>query len=238
MGEAPTELTAQGPVDDIAAGHVAEAPPEASARQAPRDADRTRGNILAAAAVEFASKGLAGARVDAIAEASGANKRMIYYYFSSKEGLYIAVLERAYAQMRDSERALALDHLEPFDGIRRLVEFKFDYFVENPVVISLLNGENMQGGAYLKRTDQIADMHASLVDTIGALLKRGEASGTMRGGVDPLHLYISISALSYFYFSNAPTLSTVFGRKLATPAENRLRRKHAVEVILAYLRAA
>jgi TetR/AcrR family transcriptional regulator len=201
-----------------------------------RDADKTRLKILGAAAAEFAQKGLAGARVDAIAHASGANKRMIYYYFTSKDGLYTAVLERAYADMRDAERALALDHLEPFDGIRKLVEFKFDYFVENPTTISLLNGENMLGAAYLKKSDRMRDMHASLVQTIKGLLERGERIGTMRRGVDPLHLYISISALSYFYFSNAHTLSTAFGRQLATPTENALRRKHAVDVIMAFLK--
>jgi TetR/AcrR family transcriptional regulator len=207
------------------------------AKQPPRDADKTRLKILSAAAAEFAQKGLAGARVDAIAEASGANKRMIYYYFASKEGLYSAVLERAYTDMRDAERALALEHLEPFEGVRKLVEFKFDYFVENPTTIALLNGENMLDAAYLKRSEHMTDMHASLVRTIDGLLKRGVRGGRMRRGVDPLHLYISISALSYFYFSNASTLSTAFGRKLATPAENRLRRKHAVDVILAYLKA-
>ena len=224
-----------------AAGQGSGASGEASAgsgtKQAGRDADKTRLKILAAAAAEFAQKGLAGARVDAIAEASGANKRMIYYYFTNKDGLYTAVLERAYKEMRDAEQALALDHLEPFEGIRRLVEFKFDYFVENPTTISLLNGENMLGAAYLKKSDRLRDMHVTLVETIKRLLARGESHGTMRRGVDPLHLYVSLSALSYFYFSNAPTLSTAFGRKLATAAENKLRRKHVVDVILAYLAA-
>ncbi|MFI5014954.1 MAG: TetR/AcrR family transcriptional regulator [Hyphomicrobiales bacterium] len=223
---------------EVGAAPHGNVPANPAAKQAQRDADKTRLRILTAAAAEFAQKGLAGARVDAIAEASGANKRMIYYYFGSKEGLYTAVLERAYTDMRDSERALALDHLEPFEGIRKLVEFKFDYFVENPTTISLLNGENMLDAEYLKtKSDRLTDMHASLVRTIDGLLKRGVRSGAMRRGVDPLHLYISISALSYFYFSNASTLSTAFGRKLATPAENKLRRRHAVEVILAYLKA-
>ncbi|SDR33907.1 transcriptional regulator, TetR family [Rhizobiales bacterium GAS113] len=242
MNEILSELPAAAVARKIgAAGRgsrpSAEAAAVSGAKQAPRDADKTRLKILAAAAAEFAEKGLAGARVDAIAEASGANKRMIYYYFSSKDGLYTAVLERAYTDMRDAERALALDHLEPFEGIRKLVEFKFDYFVENPTTISLLNGENMLGAAYLKKSDRLRDMHAILVRTIDGLLERGALNGTMRSGVDPLHLYISISALSYFYFSNAATLSTAFGRELATPAENAIRRKHAVDVILAFLKA-
>jgi TetR/AcrR family transcriptional regulator len=238
MNESLTEMPAARSAGKGATGKTTlHAPlPSPAGKQAPRDADKTRLKILAAAAAEFAQKGLAGARVDAIAQASGANKRMIYYYFTSKDGLYTAVLERAYADMRDAERALALDHLEPFEGIRKLVEFKFDYFVENPTTISLLNGENMLGAAYLKKSDRLRDMHASLVQTIKGLLERGERDRTMRRGVDPLHLYISISALSYFYFSNAHTLSTAFGRQLATPTENALRRKHAVDVIMAFLK--
>jgi AcrR family transcriptional regulator len=212
--------------------------PEARApRLALRDAEATRRRILSAAADEFAQKGFAGARVDAIAQASSANKRMIYYYFTSKEGLYTAVLERAYADMRESEKALALDHLEPLQALRRLAEFKFDYYVANPLIISLLNGENMLEAQYLKRSERLRAMHSALVETIAHILSRGVREGAIRRGVDPLHLYISLSALSYFYFSNAPTLSTAFGRKLATPAENRLRRKHVVEVVLAYLKA-
>jgi len=201
-----------------------------------RDAERTKAKILIAAAGEFARKGFAGARIDAIAAASGANKRMIYYYFTSKDGLYSAVLERAYEDMRASEAALALDHLDPIEAIRRLAEFKFDYYVANPTIIALLNGENMLEAHYLKRSERLREMHASLVGTIGRVLRRGVRQGLMRRGVDPLHLYVSLSALSYFYFSNAPTLSTAFGRKLATPKENKLRRKHVVEVILAYLK--
>ena len=208
-----------------------------TAKLAQRDAERTKANILAAAAREFAGKGFAGARVDAIAVASDANKRMIYYYFASKDGLYTAVLERAYEEMRESEARLALDHFEPKEAIRKLAEFKFDYYVANPEIIALLNGENMLEAHYLKRSAKLRNMHASLVATIERVLRRGSRRGVLRRGLDPVHLYVSLSALSYFYFSNAPTLSTAFGRKLATPAENKLRRKHVVDVILSYVRA-
>ncbi|MBV9066389.1 MAG: TetR family transcriptional regulator, partial [Methylobacteriaceae bacterium] len=126
-----------------------------AARPALRDAERTRRAILNAATAEFAENGLAGARVDKIAEVSGVNKRMLYYYFNSKDDLYLAVLEEAYTAMRASERELKLDHLEPLAAIRRLVEFKFDYFVENPAMIWLLNGENMLGAQHLKRSRRL-----------------------------------------------------------------------------------
>lgn len=200
-----------------------------------RDAERTRKSILDAATAEFAIKGLAGARVDRIAEVSGANKRMIYYYFHSKDDLYLAVLEEAYTAMRASERNLQLDGLKPVDAIRKLVEFKFDYFVANPSIIWLLNGENMLGAQHLKRSTRLTEMHVSLVRTLSGILATGAAEGTIRPGVDPLHLYISISGVSYFFFANTPTLTTAFGKDLNTPAARKARRAHVVEVILSYV---
>lgn len=200
-----------------------------------RNAERTRQAILAAATDEFAENGLAGGRVDRIAEVSGANKRMIYYYFRSKDDLYLAVLEAMYTAMRESERTLSLDHLAPLDALRTLVEFKFDFWVENPQLIWLLNGENMMRAQHLKRSTRLKEMHISLVRTIGAILDAGVANGTMRSGVDPLQLYISVSGLSYFFFSNGPTLSTAFGRELRSAAARKARRAHVMDVIMAYL---
>jgi TetR/AcrR family transcriptional regulator len=201
-----------------------------------RDAERTRRALLDAAEIEFAAKGLAGARVDVIAEEAAANKRMLYYYFGSKDDLYVAVLERAYGAMREREKALKLTDLEPLEAIKRLVEFKFDYYEENPRIIPLLAAENMNDGKYLRRSRRLRDMHLLLVDMLCDILAAGERQGVVRPGIDPFQLYVSISALSYFYFSNSSTLSTGFGRDLASTAERRMRRAHAVEVVLAYVK--
>ena len=202
-----------------------------------RDAERTRRAILDAAETEFADKGLAGARVDVIAEESCANKRMLYYYFGSKEDLYMAVLERAYGAMRERERELNFTNLEPLDAIRTLVEFKFDYYVAHPRIIPLLAAENMNGGKYLKRSRRLRDMHLSLIDMIRKVLALGERQGVIKPGIDPFQLYVSFSALRYFYFSNAATLSTAFGRELMSEAERKARRAHAVDVIVSYVKA-
>lgn len=201
-----------------------------------RDAERTQLTILAAGEDEFADKGLAGARVDAIAEQAGANKRMLYYYFGSKEDLYVAVLERAYGEMRQAENGLNLANLEPLDAIRRLVEFKFDYYRYHPRMIRLLAGENMQKATFLKRSRRLREMQNSLDIVLHAVLEAGEKKGLVKPGIDPLQLYISIAGLSYFYFSNAATLSTAFGRELMDTVELTARRAHAVEVILDYVR--
>lgn len=216
------------------------APVKAKAKAAPealRDAARTQQALLTAAEAEFAEKGLSGARVDIIAERSSTNKRMLYYYFGSKENLYLAVLERAYSAMRSAERALNLTELGPLDAIKALVEFKFDYFLKNPAIIALLSGENMLGAKFLKRSQQLDEMHISLIGILRKIIAAGEKQGLLKPGLDPLHLYISISALSYFYYANSATLTTVFGRNLASPAERKLRRAHAIEVILDYVRA-
>lgn len=202
-----------------------------------RDAERTRQALLAAAEVEFATKGLAGARVDVIAEQAAANKRMLYYYFGSKDDLYLAVLERAYGAMRETERELNLTNLEPLDAIKTLVEFKFDYCQSHQQIIALLAGENMLGAKHLKRSKRLRDMNLSLVDVIRAVLAAGEAKGEIRPGIDPLHLYISMSALSYFYFSNSATLSAAFERQLSSAEEQTLRRAHCVDVIMSYVTA-
>ncbi len=202
-----------------------------------RDAERTRRALLDAAEIEFAAKGLAGARVDVIAAESSANKRMLYYYFGSKDELYVAVLERAYGAMREREKELNLTHLEPLEAIQKLVEFKFDYYEENPRIIPLLAAENLQGGKYLKRSRRLRDMHMSLVDMLCKVIETGERKGVIRRGIDPFQLYVSMSALSYFYFSNSATLSAAFGRQLASTAEHKERRAHAVEVITSYVKA-
>lgn len=202
-----------------------------------RDAERTKRALLDAAEIEFAAKGLAGARVDVIAEEAAANKRMLYYYFGSKDDLYVAVLERAYGAMRVREKELKLTDLAPLEAIRRLVEFKFDYYVENPRIISLLAAENMNGGKYLKRSRRLRAMHLTLVDMLCEILTTGQSQGVIKPGVDPFQLYVSMSALSYFYFSNSATLSTGFGRDLTSDAERTARREHAVEVIISYVKA-
>src|SRR5262245_7998222 len=201
-----------------------------------RDPERTRAAILAAATVEFTTKGLKGARVDAIARRSGANKRMIYHYFSNKEGLYLAVLEAAYAAIRSAEIGLNVDDRDPVDGMRELVMFTWSYFIQHPEFLSLLATENLNRASYLKKSRRIRDLHSPLVGMISALLERGAKEGTFRKGVDPVQLYITIAALGFFYFSNRCTLSTIFARDFAARDELDERGKHIVDVVLGYLR--
>jgi TetR/AcrR family transcriptional regulator len=202
-----------------------------------RDPDRTRETILRAAQKEFAAKGLSGGRVDEIARRARANKRMIYHYFGSKEGLYLAALERVYEDLRGTERTLDLAGLEPEVAIRRLVEFNFDYSRQHPELISLLNNENLHRARYLRRSKKVRDLHSPFVRMLAGLLKRGVAKGVFRPDLDPVELYITIAAVGYFYLSNNWTLSAIFGRDLGSEAASLKRRRHNVDIILHAIRA-
>lgn len=201
-----------------------------------RNPERTRERILAAAVEEFAAHGFGGARVDTIADRAGANKRMLYHYFGNKDELFLATLEAVYAHIRSHERELHLDDFAPVEAMRQLVTYTFDYFVENPHFIRLLNTENLFEAAHLKRSRSIRDMHTPLVAQIGQILDRGVRAGVFRTGVDPVQLYISIAGVGYFYLSNIHTLSTIFGQPLGSPGAIDERRRLVVEVILGYLR--
>jgi AcrR family transcriptional regulator len=201
-----------------------------------RDPDRTRRRILDAATVEFARYGLGGARVDRIAERSRANKRMLYYYFGSKEALFLAALEASYARIRSAERALDLEHKDPREALRRLVDFTWRYFVENPEFMTLLNSENLHKGRHVKRSRRVREMHSPLVDTLRGILRRGERARLFRAGVDPVQLYISIAGEGYFYLSNRYTLSRIFGRDLMEHRALAARARHNADMILNALR--
>ena len=205
------------------------------ARNGRRDPARNQERILKAAMAEFARYGLGGARVDRIAARAGANKRMLYYYYGDKEALFLAVLEDSYARIRRAELGLHLRDLDPVQGMRRLVEFTWDYYLQHPEFLTLLNSENLHRARHLKRSRDIAAMHSPLIALLRDLLRRGERAGKFRKGVDPVQLYISIAGLGYFYLSNRHTLSTIFERDLLAPRSKAGRLQHMTELVLGYL---
>lgn len=206
------------------------------ARPQKRNPARTADAILRAAKVEFAAKGLSGARIDEIARRAATNKRMIYHYFGNKDALYLAVLEQAYVALRSNEGDLSLDGLKPAEAIAALVRSNIDYRAQHPELISLINNENLHRARHLKKSKLVRKLHSPLIATIERILERGAADGVFRNGVDPVQLYISIAALGYFYCSNNWTLSAIFGRDLMAPRALSARREHMVEMVQGYLR--
>jgi AcrR family transcriptional regulator len=200
-----------------------------------RDPEGMRLRILAAATKEFATRGLAGARVDRIAAAAGANKRMLYYHVGKKDDLYLAVLEGTYAKIRAEERTLDLEHLDPPDAIESLITFTWNYFIRNPEFLALLNTENLERARHIKRSDKVKSMHSPFVEMIRTVVLRGVASGDFKVAIDPVQLYISIAALSFFYLGNNATLSVIFGRDLLAEDAKQERLAHMVALVLGAL---
>lgn len=200
-----------------------------------RDADRSQQIILAAACDEFAQHGLAGARVDRIAERAGLNKRLIYYYFTSKDELFLAVLEAAYADIRAAEQQLHLTDMPPPQAIRRLTEFTWNYYLEHPEFLTLLNSENLEHGRHLAHSSRARKTNLPLIETLAEILERGRREGQFRGGIDAMQLYVSIAGMAYFYLNNKHTLSAIFGRDLMTPKALQERLSHMSDVILGYV---
>lgn len=209
------------------------APAPAEPRQ--RDADRSRLALLSAARDEFAEHGLGGARVDRIAERASLDKRLIYHYFESKDSLFLAVLEDTYRNIRLAEQRLHLVDLPPVEAVRRLTEFTWNYYLEHPEFLTLLNSENLHRGRHLEQSKRARELNSPLIQTLADILERGRAEGVFRGGIDPMQLYISIAGLSYFYLSNNHTLSAIFGRNLLSPKARNERLSHICDVILGYV---
>lgn len=197
-----------------------------------RAPERRRRELLAAATAEFAAHGFAGARMQVIADRTNSNKALIYGYFGSKEGLYRAVLESLYASIRAEEQALALDELAPLEALRRLVRFTFEYYTANPHFVAIISNENLLEARFLKQSASASAVNRPIIDTLSRLLKRGRDAGVFRPRLDPVDVYLSISALGYMYVSNRHTLSIVFGRELMAPAQVRRRLASITDTIV------
>lgn len=207
--------------------------PSARVRQALSSKER----ILKVAIAEFAAKGYDGARVDEIVRRCKVSKNLVYYYFGNKERLFIAALESAYAAMRDRQAALSFAGLGPAEGMRSLIGETFRALAETPEFIGLLNSENLHKARHLKKSSLIRKMYPPLVESIRELLELGRKTGEFRADADPVDLYMSISGMGYHALSNRFTLSVLFDRDLASPAQMELRLRHTVDVIMGYLAA-
>src|SRR5438552_17091410 len=197
-----------------------------------RDPAATRKKLLTAARREFAASGLAGARVDEIAARAGVNKQLVYHYFGDKDALYLAVLEWVYEEIRAQERKLNLEGLPPQQAIKRLIEASFDHLAAHPDFIVLLNDENRGGARHVRGSRRLPAMHSPLVSMVSKILREGVRTGAFRRGLNPVQLYISIAGGSYFYFSNTPPLSAIFGTDLSSQAQRRERRRHVVDLVM------
>jgi AcrR family transcriptional regulator len=192
---------------------------------------------LAVAKDEFARKGFSGARVDEIAARTRTSKRMIYYYFGDKEGLYVAVLEDVYSNIRSVEASLDLDSLEPEMALKSLVGFTFDYQNSHPEFVRLVMIENIHEAAHMKRSRAIQNLNVTVIDTLRRTIARGEKSGVFRKGLDPIDLHMTISALCFFNVANRATFSTIFKVDMSSLKALAVRRNQVIDVVLRYVKS-
>ncbi|RMQ95934.1 Regulatory protein, TetR [Pseudomonas savastanoi pv. glycinea] len=201
------------------------APVRTTATGRKNNPEKTRDDILQAAIAEFVAQGLSGARVDAIAERTKTSKRMIYYYFNSKEQLYAEVLEKLYGDIRRTESGLNLDALEPMQAIERLVEFTFDHHDRNVDFVRIVCIENIHNGENVKQSPTIRQLSQNIVSILDNILRRGEALGVFRQGVNAIDLHLMISSFCFYRISNRHTFSEIFQIELVN---DEIKQRHKV----------
>jgi AcrR family transcriptional regulator len=199
------------------------------------DPEKTRDDILNVAFKEFADNGYSGARVDEIAARTRTSKRMIYYYFESKDGLYKAVLTEYYLRLRGAERTLNLQDREPLEALRELVGFTFDYHSAHPEGVRLIMVENIHQGSFIAGLPNAEALNSVTVVSVRAILERGVAAGVIRPGVDPVDLYQSIAALAFFNVSNKATFSQIFSVDMGAKDFLAARRRAVIDAILRFV---
>lgn len=202
-----------------------------------RDAEATKAKLLNAATVEFSTKGYDGARVNVIAKNAGVNINLVYHYFGSKDGIYLAVLESMYVLIRKHHRDMSLRALPPEEAMAQLVSSTFRMFCETPEAIGVLVSENVQQGRFVRSSKLISGLYNTLLGFLKDTLERGVEAGVFRNDVDPVELFITINGLGYFYLSNRYTLSAILHQDLMTPDRLARREAHILSVVMDYLRA-
>jgi len=207
--------------------------PESTARV--RDPDRTRAEIMAVATREFSDQGYAGARVDEIAAKTRTTKRMIYYYFGGKEGLYLAVLEEAYRHIRSLEQQLDVDHLEPVDALRQLAELTFDHHETHQDFVRLVAIENIHYAQHLQHSEVREVLAAPALDVLTRIMERGRSAGLFRDDLDALDVHMIISGFCVFRGANRYTFRTIFDRDLLDPDLRDHLRRMIGDLVVAYV---
>jgi AcrR family transcriptional regulator len=200
------------------------------------DPSRTMSDIIAVATSEFAEKGLSGARIDEIAALTQTSKRMIYYYYGNKEGLYLAVLEDAYARARSAESGLHLDDAPALDAFKKLVSFSIDYKLAHPDFVRLVMTENIHSAEFLSKSKTAVHMNTPAIDLLKRIYERGVLAGDFRAGLDPFDLHMMISALSIYNVSNRHTIAAIFKRDILDKTEIDRIRKNAIEMMVRFVR--
>jgi AcrR family transcriptional regulator len=206
-----------------------------AAMRKPKAPAANRAGIVAAAIDEFAARGFKGASMDAIAARTHTTRALINYYFGSKEKLYIAVLEHVYAEIREAEAKLDLDHLPPADAVRRIVEFTYNYYLTHEGFVRLVVAENQARGRHLKKSRAMRTLNRPIIDRLARVITRGQAEGLFRADADSVEMHKAIAALGMFNVTNQYTFGSIFQRDMGAKGDVGRRRAMVADLILSYL---
>jgi len=190
--------------------------------------------LLKAAGVLFAERGYDGVAVDEVVQRAGVNKRMVYHYFGSKEGMYGEVLRAAYAKAEASEAATfaRVDAVQDPEGaMEETVHEYFIFLQKHPDFVRLLLWENLNEGRHLRLLKSPVTK-SPMLSHLTRVLEAGAASGRFRKNLDPRSVLVSLIGLCFVYFSNRHTLSATVGIKMSGPAARRAAAKHATMILL------
>ena len=201
----------------------------------PKAPEANRARIVAAATDEFAARGFKGASMDAIAARTHTTRALINYYFGSKEQLYLAVLEGVYAEIREAEAELDLDHLEPAAAIRRIVEFTYHYYLEHEGFVRIVVAENQARGRHLKKSKTMRTLNRPIIERLARVIQRGQAAGLFRKDADPVEIHKAIAALGMFNVSNQYTFGAIFQREMGAKGDVARRHEIIADMIVGYL---
>jgi len=218
-------------LEDTSAGKASGKP----AGKRRKNPEATKANIIAIATEEFAAHGLSGARIDEIASKTNTSKRMIYYYFGDKEGLYRRVLEACYDRVRAGEAGLELENLPPAEAMKALVEFTFDHHRSNPDFVRLVMIENIHNAEHLVVSDVIQSANQGVIEKISDIYRAGVETGAFRPGLKPLRIHWLISALAFFNVSNRSTFSRIFDWPVEDAKNQKALKKDAVDTVMGYV---
>ncbi len=198
--------------------------------------EESRAAILRAAAKEFAEFGVAGARTDAIAKQARVNKALLYYYFQDKDTLYGAVLENAFAGLKEAIFRVLDGDLPVREKILAYVGTYFDFIASHQDYPKLMQREMMR--AREGQSEYIDKLVKSYIQPVfrrlAEVLQQGISQGEFRP-VDPAHFVPSMVAMIVFYFSSAPVMKKIVGFNPLAPERVAERRAAVQDFISAAL---
>ena len=183
----------------------------------------------------FAAHGFSAAPLRQVAALAKVNQALLFHYFGSKEGLYLAVLERVYAQIRQVERGIHVEELSPDEALRTLAEATYDHHTTHEAFIQLVSIENINRAEHMAKSPTFPGQNASVLSLIKQILARGREQGRFARAVDALDVHMLISSYCVFRVANRHTFKTIFGRDLTDPALRDRYRTMLGDVVVAYL---